>query len=280
MKDVLIDGLLDTLKIVPYLFVTFIILEFIEHKLSNNNQRLLSKNKKIGPLVGSILGGLPQCGFSSMAANLFSARVITIGTLIAVFLATSDEMIPIMISEHANGLLILKIVSFKIIIGMLSGLLIDFFYRNKKSDFSNKINDLCEEDHCSCEEEGIFLASIKHTLKISIFILIVNLIVGAAFYYVGEEQISSVIVNSKWLIYIVSGMIGLIPNCAGSVIISKLYLTNLISTGALLSGLLPGSGIGILLLFKTNKNIKENFLILGIIYTIGIIIGIIVDLFV
>ena len=280
MKDVLMDGLLDTLKIVPYLFVTFIILEFIEHKLTNNNQKLLSKNKKIGPLVGSILGGLPQCGFSSMAANLFSARVITIGTLIAVFLATSDEMIPIMISEHANGLLILKIVSFKIIIGMLSGLLIDFFYRNKKSDLSNKINDLCEDDHCSCEEEGIFLASIKHTLKISIFILIINLIVGSAFYYVGEEQISSVIVNSKWLIYIVSGMIGLIPNCAGSVIISKLYLTNLISTGALLSGLLPGSGIGILLLFKTNKNIKENFLILGIIYTIGIVIGIIVDLFV
>lgn len=215
-----------------------------------------------------------------MAANLFSARVITIGTLIAVFLATSDEMIPIMISEHANGLLLLKIVSFKIIIGMLSGLLIDFFYRNKKSDLSNKINDLCEDDHCSCEEEGIFLASIKHTLKISLFILIVNLIIGAAFYYVGEEQISSIIINSKWLIYFASGLIGLIPNCAGSVIMSKLYLTNLISTGALLSGLLPGSGIGILLLFKTNKNIKENFLILGIIYTIGIIIGIIVDLFV
>ena len=132
MLDVIIDGLLDTLKLIPYLFITFIILELLEHKLSKKNEKILIKNKKFGPFIGGILGALPQCGFSAMAANLFSNRVITIGTVIAIFLATSDEMLPIMLSEKTAILTILKIVGFKVLIGIIVGVLIDIIYKAKK----------------------------------------------------------------------------------------------------------------------------------------------------
>ena len=276
MTDCIMDGLIDTLKLLPYLLVTFLVLEFIEHKLSKKNQKLLEKNKKVGPLVGGLLGALPQCGFSSMAANLFSARVITMGTLIAVFLSTSDEMLPILLSEKTDIKLILGIVGFKVIVGIIIGFIIDLIYRKKTE--KEEIKELCEHDHCHCKEKNIILSSIIHTLKIGLFVLIANLLINIIIYKVGEDAVSSILLNNNILTYFASSLIGLIPNCAGSVIITELYLSNLITLGTMLAGLLTGSGLGILLLFKTNKNIKENISILGIIYITGIIIGIIVDL--
>ena len=276
MKYILLDALLDSLKLLPYLFITFIILEFIEHKLTKKNKKILSKTKRSGPFIGGLLGALPQCGFSSMAASLFSSRVITIGTLIAVFLSTSDEMLPIMISEKANILLVLKIVGFKIIVGMIIGFIIDLIYKNKKEE-KEHIHDLCEHDHCDCEHDGIFLSSLKHTIKIALFILIANLLIGLIIFKVGEDNLSNLLLHKNILTYFLSSLIGLIPNCAGSVIITELYLSNFISIGTLLAGLLTGSGLGILLLFKTNKNLKENIMVLSIIYFVGVIVGIIVD---
>lgn len=276
MLDIIKDGLIDTLKILPYLFITFIILEFIEHKLSHKNKDMLSKNKKYGPFVGSILGALPQCGFGAMASELFSSRVITIGTLVAVYLSTSDEMLPIMISEKVNILLLLKIIGFKIVIGIIVGLIIDLIL--KKKEEHEHIHDLCEEEHCECEKDGIILSSIKHTLKIGLFILIVNLLLNILIEKVGEETISNLLLNKNIFTYFLASLIGLIPNCASSVIMTELYLSNFITIGTLLSGLLTGSGIGLLILFKTNKNIKENLLILSTIYFTGIIVGMIVDL--
>ena len=276
MMDCIMDGLIDTLKLLPYLLITFLVLEFIEHKLSKKNQKLLEKNKKIGPLVGGLLGSLPQCGFSSMAANLFSARVITMGTLIAVFLSTSDEMLPIMLSKKTDIKLLLSIVGFKVIVGIIIGFIIDLIYRKKLK--KEEIKELCEHDHCDCKHKNIILASLIHTLKIGLFILIANLLINIIIYKVGEENVSSILLNNNILTYFAASLIGLIPNCAGSVIITELYLSNLITIGTLLAGLLTGSGLGILLLFKANKNIKENISILSIIYIIGVIIGIIVDL--
>ena len=276
MMDCIMDGLIDTLKLLPYLLVTFLVLEFIEHKLSKKNQKALEKNKKIGPLVGGLLGALPQCGFSSMAANLFSARVITMGTLIAVFLSTSDEMLPILLSEKADIKLILGIVGFKVVVGIIIGFIIDLIYRKKAE--KEEIKELCDHDHCDCKHKNIFVASIIHTLKIGLFVLIANLLINIIIYKVGEDTVSSILLNNNILTYFASSLIGLIPNCAGSVIITELYLSKLITIGTMLAGLLTGSGLGILLLFRTNKNIKENLSILGIIYFIGIIIGIIVDL--
>lgn len=276
MKDIIMDGLFDTLKLMPYLFITFLLLEFIEHKLDHHNQKLLTNNYRYGSFFGGILGALPQCGFSSMAANLFSARVITMGTLIAVFLSTSDEMLPVMISEKVSFLLMIRIILFKVVVGIIIGLLVDLIYQRKEKN--HHIADLCEHDHCACEHDGIFLSSIKHMLKIGLFILLVNLAINVIIDKVGEDHLANLLLNSNYLTYFVSSLIGLIPNCAGSVIITEIYLAKIISVGMMLSGLLTGSGLGILLLFKTNKNIKENILILSIIYFTGVLVGIIVDL--
>ena len=278
MIDSLIDALIDTLKLLPYLLITFLILELLEHKLSNKNEKILIKNKKYGPIVGAFLGALPQCGFSTMAANLFSNRVITIGTLIAVFLSTSDEMLPIMLSEKIHILSILKIIGFKVLIGIIIGIIIDIIIKNKTEELHEHIHDMCEHDHCSCKEDGILLSSIKHTLKILLFILIANIIINLIIFYVGEDNLSNLLLTKNILTYFLASLIGLIPNCASSVIITELYLSKLITVGHLFAGLLPGSGLGILLLFKTNKNMKENLLILSIIYSIGVLIGIIVDI--
>lgn len=277
MVDVLLDGLIDTLKLLPYLLVTFLVLEFIEHKFSKKNQKLLSKNKKYGPILGGLLGALPQCGFSSMAANLFSARVVTLGTLIAVFLSTSDEMLPIMISEKTDVLVLIKIIGFKVIVGIIIGFIVDLIYRKKVND-KEEIKELCEHDHCSCEHDGIIISSLKHTLKIGLFILIANLVINIIIFKVGEDNVSNLLLHKNILTYFLSSLVGLIPNCAGSVIITELYLSNMISIGTMLAGLLTGSGLGILLLFRTNKKLKENLVILSIIYFVGVVIGILVDL--
>lgn len=277
MMDCIMDGLIDTLKLLPYLLVTFLVLEFIEHKLSNKNKKILEKNKKLGPLFGGLLGALPQCGFSSMAANLFSARVITMGTVIAVFLSTSDEMLPILLSEKADIKLILGVVGFKVIVGIIIGFIIDLIYRNKEKQ---EIKELCEHDHCDCKHKNIIVSSLIHTLKIGLFVLIANLLINIIIYKVGEDTVSKILLSNNILTYFGASLIGLIPNCAGSVIITELYLAKLITLGTMLAGLLTGSGLGILLLFKTNKNIKENISILSIIYIVGIVIGIIVDLFI
>jgi len=276
--DVILDGLIDTLKIIPYLFVAFLLLEYLEHKLSNKDKKILSKNQKFGPLLGSLLGALPQCGFSAIGANLFSRRVITTGTLIAIFLSTSDEMLPIMISQKVSLLTILKIIGIKVLVGIIFGYIIDLLLSKKKDLKNNEIHKMCEEEHCHCEEDGILKSSIKHTINIVLFILLVNVGIGLIIHFIGEEALSNFLNQGGILSYFVASLIGLIPNCASSVIITQVYLLKLISLGTLLSGLLTGSGLGLLLLFKSNKNIKENIIILLIIYFIGVTVGLLADL--
>lgn len=278
MLDCLIDAILDTLKLIPFLFLTFIILEFIEHKLSNKSQKKLVKYKKAGPIIGGLLGGIPECGFSAMASSLFSSRVITMGTIIAIFLSTSDEMLPVMISEQVSPLLILKIIGFKIIIGILIGLIVDLIYKSKTDKNHEHIHDLCDDEHCHCEKDGILKSSLKHTINTVLFVLIANLLINFAIYFIGEDTITKLLESKNILVYFASSLIGLIPNCAASILITEMYISNLIPIGVTISGLLTGSGIGILLLFKSNKNIKENISILSIIYFVGIIVGILVDL--
>ena len=278
MQDCLIDGLIDTLKLLPYLFITFLLLELLEHKLSKKNEKVLSKNKKYGPILGGILGAVPQCGFSAMASSLFSSRVITIGTLVAIYLSTSDEMLPIMLSEHVDIKELLLIVGFKVLVGILVGLIVDIILKKKEEKLDNHIHHMCEEEHCHCDSEGIFISSIKHTIKIGLFILIANLAINLIIYKIGEDNLSDLLLKKNIITYFLSSLIGLIPNCAASVIITEVYLSDLITLGTLISGLLTGCGLGLLLLFKTNKNLKENLTILSIIYFVGVLVGILVDL--
>lgn len=269
MLDIILDALLDTLKLMPFLFISFIIMELIEHKL--NNKKKLIKANKFGPLIGSSLGVIPQCGFSALASNLYAARVITLGTLFAIYLSTSDEMIPIMLSNKTNINIIIKILLIKFILGITFGIIIDLFYRTKKD---NNIKHLCEEDHCHCEE-SIIKSSIIHTLKISLFILIINLVLNTI---IDKELITNFVNNNKILAPILTSIIGLIPNCASSVIITELYLENVITLGTCLSGLLAASGVGILVLFKQNKNLKENIIVLLLLILIASTCGIIFNI--
>ena len=277
MIECLLDGLKDTLVLLPYLFITFLVLELLEHKLNSKSEKILRNNKKFGPILGGLLGALPQCGFSAMASNLFSSRVITIGTLVAIFLSTSDEMLPIMLSEKVSATVLFRIVGFKVLIGITVGFVLDIFYRRKK-DKNYTISDVCEHDHCHCDNDRVLLSSIIHTLKIGFFVLVANLLINVIIYYVGEDSLKNLFTNNNIFTYFIASLLGLIPNCASSVIMTELYLANLISIGTLLAGLLTGSGLGILLLFKTNKDLKENISVLSIIYIVGVIVGILVDI--
>lgn len=277
MIDVILETIIDSIKLLPFLFITYLIMEYIEHKTKEKTKETIKKSGKIGPLVGSILGVFPQCGFSVSATNLYSARVITLGTLISVYLSTSDEMLPIFISEAVPIEIILKILGIKILIGMIAGFAIDFVLRLRNKDKEEeKIVDLCEKDHCHCEN-GIIKSSLKHTFNIFIFILLISLVMHIAIHLIGEDAIASIILNKPIIGPIIAGLIGLIPNCAASVILTQMYLENLISAATMMSGLLVGAGVGLAVLFKTNKGIKENLKIVGLLYVIGVISGIVLE---
>lgn len=277
MIDIIKDTLMDSLKLIPFLFCAFLIMEFIEHKLSNKSKKVIEKSGKYGPFLGSILGAFPQCGFSVAATNLYATRIISVGTLIAIYLSTSDEMLPILISQNVDAILILEILGLKVAIGMICGVFIDYILRNKKQSKHNEIKDFCEEEHCHCDH-GIILPTIKHTLNILLFITIVTFLLNLGIEYLGEENIAKIFMKDSFVGPFISSLIGLIPNCASSVVITELYLTEAITFGSAMAGLLTGAGVGLLILFKVNKNMKDNFKILFTVYGIGVVVGIIIDL--
>ena len=293
MLEIIEETLIDVIKLLPFLFITYLIMEYIEHKMGNKTKKAIKKSGKWGPIIGSVLGIFPQCGFSVSATNLYAGRVITLGTLIAVYLSTSDEMLPIFISEAVSPIIILKILGIKLIIGMIAGTIIDLLthimYKNKNTikkdnkniieeSEENEIGHMCEEDHCHCNESGILKSAVHHTLSILLFIIIITFIINIAVHFVGEETIASWILNKPVIGPVIASLIGLIPNCAASVIITNMYLENVISLGSMISGLLTGAGVGLAVLFKTNNKIKENIRILILLYAIGVISGIIIDL--
>lgn len=277
MKEILLDTLIDGLKLLPFLLVTFFIMEYIEHKFSKKSKDKIVKAGKIGPLIGSLLGAVPQCGFSVMATNLYATRIITVGTLISIYLSTSDEMLPILLSEKANIKVIISILLIKIIIGMLFGFIIDLIIRKKDDGKTYEIKDFCLEEHCDCEH-GIIKSSIKHTFSILIFIVTITFILNIAMYYLGEEYISKLFLKDNIFSPFISSLIGLIPNCGASVILTELYLNNCLSLASCISGLLTGSGVALLVLFKVNKNRKDNFKILITLYLIGVFCGVLLEI--
>lgn len=273
MLDIIVDTLKDALKLLPFLFLTFLIIEYIEHKV--NNEKVIKKMRKYGPFLGGLLGAFPQCGFGVSATNFYITRVISLGTLIAVYLSTSDEMLPIMLAQGVDGFTIFKIISLKVIIGIIFGIIIDLFLRRKKQKV--EIKELCDHENCDCGH-SIVLSSLKHTLNILVFLLIISFVLNTCFYYLGEELISKIFLKNNPLSSLISSIVGLIPNCSASIIITELYLNGTITFGSAMAGLLTGSGVGILVLFKNNKNLKENMFILLLIYLIGVISGILIDL--
>lgn len=279
MLEIIEHTLKDSIKLIPFLFITYLLMEFLEHKTSSKINKTIKKSGKYGPLVGGILGLLPQCGFSVMATNLYMGRIITIGTLITIYLTTSDEMLSILISENVAIGVIIKILAIKLLIGVISGIIIDIIFnlKNKGKEIEEEHVDFCEHEHCHCEE-GILKSAIRHTISISAFILLITFILNLVIHNIGEEKLSSMIMNNKIVGPMIAGVVGLIPNCASSVIISQLYIEKVISSAIMISGLLVNAGVGLLVLFRVNRNLKENIKITAILYGIGVISGILLEL--
>lgn len=278
MLHVIEHSVIDSIKLVPFLFLTYLVMEYLEHRTGNGIQKWLKNADKAAPVIGGLLGAVPQCGFSAAASNLYAGRVITLGTLIAIYLSTSDEMLPILILERAPFHEIMGILLGKALMGMTAGLLIDLIRRRKGTEARGSIHDICEQEHCHCEK-GIFLSALTHTVQIAFFILLVTFALNLVLHFAGEDILENLLRDKAVLGPVLAGAVGLIPNCAGSVVITQLYLEGALSLGAAMAGLLTGSGVGVLVLFRVNHNRKENLKILGLLYGIGVAAGILTGFF-
>lgn len=295
LSEVVLDCLIDYLKLVPFIFLTYLLMEIIEHKAGEKLEKTTRKAGRLGPLFGGLLGAVPQCGFSAAAAGLYSGRLITVGTLIAIFLSTSDEMIPVMLSSAAiqkSGWIVpLKLLAVKVVCAVIAGFAVDLVVRlvnrNKPlvpTDEPEEICEMCEHEHCHCEKHGIFLSALIHSAKILGFIVAVMFAVGTAIFIleqngIDKEKIGDFIKGLPVLGEFLTGLIGLIPNCAASVVLTELYAEGVITAGQALSGLFTGAGVGVLMLFRTNRGrLRENLLILLTLYLSGVGFGLLFSL--
>lgn len=319
LADVLLDSLVDTLKLVPFLFVTYLAMEALEHSASHHVKAAVEKSGKAGPVVGSVLGALPQCGFSAMAATLYAGRVVTAGTLVAVILSTSDEMIPVFVAHQVAPARLFSILALKVAVAIVVGLLVDVALRalHRAGDGHAHIHELCERAHCHCEEaeeeeldeEGVIpradssaspteedrhseghhehhhhshgpwaivRSSLVHTAQVTVFIFLVTLVFGLLIEGVGEEAIASLLTNHPVRATFIAALVGLIPNCGASVAITELFLDGTLATGPMIAGLLVSGGVGLLVLWRTNANPKQNAAITAFVYAVGVVVGLLV----
>lgn len=278
--DCLLDAGIDSIKLLPFLFLTYVVMEYIEHKMGAKSKAAIQKAGHFGPLAGGLLGIVPQCGFSTVAANLYAGRIITLGTLLAVFLSTSDEMLPIFVSEAVPFITIAKIIGIKCLVAVIMGFLIDIVLRLFQMEPKEEMmsGHLCEHDHCHCEEGGIVRPALVHTVKILLFIFIISILLNVLIVLIGEDTLRNLIGTKTVLASFAAGLLGLFPNCAASVVITELYLEQVISVGAMFSGLLVSAGVGLLVLFKVNHEHRmENIKILLLLYAIGVSMGCLIE---
>ncbi len=278
LDEVLLHGVLDTLKLIPFLFLTYLLMEFIEHKAQDKTREFMKRAGPLAPLAGGVLGAVPQCGISAAMANLYTGRIISLGTIIAVFLSTSDEMLPILISGNMKIGTVLLIIGYKALCAIAAGFAVDGVLRLiRKAPREIEISEFCTDDNCHCEN-GILRSAIHHTLTISLFVFIITVALNTAVYFIGTETIASAIYGKPFISHIIAAIIGLIPNCAVSVALTSFCLEGFITVGTMLSGLFSGAGVGLLVLFRTNKSLKENIIIAGLLVVLGVLFGFIADL--
>lgn len=270
----------DSIKILPFIFLVYMLIEYLEHINNTDLSHLMMKSKKSGIVLGGLLGIIPQCGFSVIAADLFSKKSISMGALVAIFIATSDEAIPILLSNQQTALALLKVIPLKLAIAIVTGFLVDIIFK------TNSHKHVCTEEHhhehfhgnCESCDGGILKSTIVHTLKIFAFIFVSTFIIDFIIEYSGKEVLFELLLKDSPLQPFIASLIGLIPNCASSVILTQSYVSRALSLGALIAGLCSGSGVGLLLLFKRNHNLKENLKILSVLYFSGAIFGTIIHL--
>lgn len=270
--DALLDGILDTLKTLPFLFAAFLLIEAIEHYSNQYSNRVLAKVGKAGPFVGAVLGCIPQCGFSVAAANLYSGGLITLGTLLAVFLSTSDEAVLILLAHPGSAKVIGSLLFWKVVIGIGGGCLIDILFRKGKEE--KHIEEMCKNCGCS-DTSGIFRPALLHTVRLALYLLVFTCFLNLLLELVGAEQLSGFLGKDTLFQPFLAGLLGMIPNCASSVLITELYLTGGLSFGAAISGLCTGAGVGLAVLFRSNHPLRENLKILLLLYGIAVVSGIV-----
>lgn len=278
MIDVILDTLLDTAKLLPFLFLTYLLMEYLEHRSGDATGRLLGRSGRIGPLIGGLLGIVPQCGFSAAAAGLYAGRVITVGTLLSVWLATSDEMLPILISSGASVWFVLRFLLVKLICGIAAGFAVDLICRLLRREKEPlHIEDICEREHCHCGDH-FALSALKHTVRITLFLLLFSFALNTLIHFVGEEQIAALVLDRPVLGNLLAALVGLIPNCASSIVLTELHLSGVISVGSMLSGLLVNAGVGVLVLFRNNRPVRDSVRVVAILFAVGLLCGVLTDL--
>ncbi len=299
--DVLLDSVIDTLKLVPFLFVTYLVMEALEHGAQARTEAVVSGSGKAGPIVGSVLGAIPQCGFSAMAATLYAGRVVTAGTLVAVILSTSDEMLPVFLAHQVATRSMLSIILLKVAVGVVAGFALDaaLYFLHRDGDGKARISELCERAGCHCEDDldghqdgdhhdhehhhhkpgiaGIARSAVVHTVQVAGFIFLITFVFGLVIEAVGQQAIGAFMAAHPMLSTFAAGVIGLIPNCGASVAITELYLSGVLSSGAMVAGLLVSGGVGILVLFRTNESLRENVQITAFVYLVGVLCGLAVS---
>ncbi len=298
LADVLADGVLDTLVLVPFLFVTYLVMEAIEHTASERVQAVVARSGAAGPVVGALVGALPQCGFSAMAATLYAGRVVTLGTLVAVILSTSDEMVPVFLAHREPLGRMLAVMGIKVAVGVIAGLLVDVALRarHRAGDGRPRIHELCERAHCHCEGDGepsggarghdghgthshggggwaIVRSAAVHTAQVGLFIFVVTLVFGLAIELVGHDALGELLASHPVRATFLAALVGLVPNCAASVAITELYLEGVLATGPMVAGLLASGGMGLLVLWRTNADARQNVLVTVLIYAIAVLVG-------
>ncbi len=288
--DVILHSFKETLVLLPFLFLTYLLMEWIEHRASERTVSMLSRSGRFAPPLGALLGVVPQCGFSAMAANLYGARFLTVGTLLAVFLSTSDEMLPLLIGGGVPPLTLLAILAYKVAVAIAVGLTADLILslcKKKKgvpsADFHAPFHEESgtDENHvCGCESchhTSIPKSALLHTLHIGVFLLLSIVLINLLLFIIGEDTLRTMLSGIPVLSHTVCALLGLIPNCAVSIVLSELYLSGVLSAGAMLSGLLPGAGVGILVLCRVGRSWKETGIILGSLVLIGVVFGLLAD---
>lgn len=290
IKHTFMHTLEHSVGLIPFLFLTYLAMEYLEHKAGEKTENAVKKAGKLGPLFGGIVGIVPQCGFSAAASNLYAGRVISKGTLLAIYLSTSDEMLPIMISSRASIGTVVKILVAKVVIAVVAGFVIDLVvkrhqhvqicghHRSHENDHDydhsqSSIYDLCKDNHCQCEK-GIFRSAVSHTVQITVFVIIITFALQLVLELGGEDILTKLLSSHPIVAPLVAGVVGLIPNCASSVAITQLYLNGTMSAGAMMSGLLVSAGMGLPILFRMNHSKKETLQIIGLLYLIGVLAGI------
>lgn len=330
--DVLLDSVHDTLELIPFLFLTYLAMEALEHTAGGRTELIIARADKSGPIVGALLGALPQCGFSAMAGTLYAARVVSAGTLVSVILATSDEMIPVFVAHAEPAGRMFAIIGFKVVAGMIVGLLVDAVLRalHRAGDGHAHIAELCEAAHCDCGEidadadgalfspgapsagekntaaaaaQGdahnhahahghnhahghgasrgrrvwhIVRSALVHTAEVTFFIFLVTLVFGFVIEAAGTDAIAQVLGSHPVRATMLAALVGLIPNCGASVAITQLYLQGSLAAGPMMAGLLVSGGMGLLVLFRTNRDMRQNLIITAFVYVVGVVLGLVV----